>query len=343
MNFRVLPGLLLTVLLTPFAVAEPLFDSDDPLEITIEMPLDQIIKEAESKPEVPGIVRFTDADGSKVEIEMTMTTRGRSRLAYCFFPPLKINLKKGQTEGNVFEGQNKLKLVTRCRDSSTYERYLRQEFGIYKAYNELTDYSYRARWVTVNYVDSLGKRKDESHDGFFIESSGGIARRLGRERATENRISPSKLNPVESNKYEVFQYLIANTDWSMIKGPGDEGCCHNGKVLVPTVSDDGYVVLPYDFDQAGLMNTRYAMPSPALGIRSVRQRIYRGRCRHNAMLDDTIKLFNDKRDLLEQHLVPNELSDHVRKKSSKYIASFYKIVNDPAQRQRYILEKCIGS
>ena len=64
---------------------------------------------------------------------------------------------------------------------------------------------------------------------------------------------------------------------------------------------------------------------------------------NNVMLDGTIKLYNDKRDVLEQHLVSNELSDHVRKKSFKYIASFYEIVNDPAKRQRYILEKCIGS
>jgi len=327
----------------PSSAAEPLFESDDPLEITIEMPLDQIIKDAESKPEVAGFVRFTDTDGSKVEIAMTMTTRGRSRLAYCFFPPLKINLKKEQTAGTVFEGQNKLKIVTRCRDSSTYERYLQQEFGMYKAYNELTDYSYRVRWVKVNYIDSLGERKNETHDGFFIESNNGISRRLGRERATANKIPPSQLNPVESNKYEVFQYLIANTDWSMIKGPGDEGCCHNGKVLAPTGTDDSFVVLPYDFDQAGLINTKYAIPAQALGIRSVRKRVYRGRCRHNDTLDETIALFNEKRDVIERNLVPEDLSDYVKKKSVKYIDGFYQIVNDPAQRQRQMAGKCVGS
>lgn len=57
--------------------------------------------------------------------------------------------------------------------------------------------------------------------------------------------------------------------------------------------------MPYDFDQAGIINTRYAMPAPQLGIKSVTQRLYRGRCIHNEQLDGVIDLFNERREGLE--------------------------------------------
>ena len=325
------------------AQGDPLFLSDDPLEITIEMPMNTLIRDAESKPEIPGILRLRGNDGQSVSIEMTMTTRGRSRLDYCRFPPLKVNLKKGQTDGTVLAGQNKIKIVTHCRDGNLHERYLRQEFGIYKTYNALTDYSYRARWLTVIYVDSDGKRDKETRPAFFIESNRELAARHGRERATENRIPAGNLNPVETSKYAMFQFLIANTDWSMLKGPGDEGCCHNGKILLEPGTTSDWIVVPYDFDQAGLISTKYASPAPALRIRSVRQRLYRGRCRHNSEADSTIALFNEKRAEIEKHLVPQEISDSMRSRSAKYVDAFYEIVNDPKKRQKKVIEKCIGA
>ena len=132
----------------------------------------------------------------------------------------------------------------------------------------------------------------------------------------------------------MFQFLIANTDWSMLKGPGDEGCCHNGKILLEPGTTSDWIVVPYDFDQAGLISTKYASPAPALRIRSVRQRLYRGRCRHNSEVDSTIALFNGKRSEIEKHLIPEELSDSVRSRSTKYVDAFYQIVNDPKKRQK---------
>jgi len=326
-----------------YAQNDPLFMSDEPLVITIEIPLATIIRDAESKPVLDGSMRFRDTGGSDATIQISMTTRGRSRLEYCRFPPLKLNLKKKQAKGTLFEGQNKLKIVTHCRDGETHERYLRQEFGIYKAYSVLTDFSFRARWISVTYKDSEGKRDDEVHDAFFIESNREVGERHGRERVMENRVSSAQLDPVESSRYALFQYLIANTDWSMIKGPGEEGCCHNGKILRVPGSTEHYVVLPYDFDQAGLIKTRYALPAEALRIRSVRQRLYRGRCRHNAELDATIALFNEHRESLEKYLVPDELSEREQDKAREYIGDFFEIVNDPGKKQKKLSGACVGA
>jgi hypothetical protein len=339
-----LSGIICASLVAPqtFAQGDPLFASNEPLDITIEMPMDVVIKDADEKPVVDGVLRYENSEGTQVSIELTMTTRGRSRLAYCKFPPLKINLKKKQTEGSLFAGQNKLKIVTHCRTGDTHMRYLRQEFGIYKAYNELTDFSFRARWLTVTYKDSAGKRDDMVHDAFFIESNREVGERHGRERVMDHRIAPTALDPIESSRYALFQYLIANTDWSMLQGPDDEGCCHNGKILREPGSTQNWVVLPYDFDQAGLISTSYATPSEVLPIRSVRNRLYRGRCNHNGQLAKTIAQFNERRPALENHLAPAELSDSKRNYALKYINKFFETVNDPKKLQREIYNACLG-
>ena len=61
----------------------------------------------------------------------------------------------------------------------------------------------------------------------------------------------------------VFQYMVGNTDWSMVR-------FHN--VEVSRTPRGVYVPVPYDFDWTGLVSTRYARPNEGLGIRSVRQR-----------------------------------------------------------------------
>jgi hypothetical protein len=341
---RIWPSVILCLLFSSgYAKDDPLFLSDAPLAITLEMPMDIIVKDAEDKPIVDGVMSFTDIDGSAVAVEMTMTTRGRSRLEYCHFPPLKINIKKKQAIGTLFAGQNKLKIVTHCRKGDTHARYLRQEFGIYKAYNELTDYSFRARWITVTYRDSTGKKDDQVYDAFFIESRREIDERHNREPVMLNRIPSANLDPVESSRYALFQYLIANTDWSMIKGPGEEGCCHNGKIIMEPGTTKNWIVIPYDFDQAGLINTKYAMPADGLGIRSVRQRVYRGRCRHNPQLADTMAQFNDKRADLERHLVPVEISERSQKTARKFVDAFFDIINNPKKLQRDFYGDCVGT
>jgi len=104
----------------------PLFASDEVIDITFEVPMNTLVKEAERLPVVEGVLYYTGDDGQRVTLDLEMNTRGKSRLEYCQFPPLKINLKRKQTKGTLFAGQNKLKLVTRCRTGASFERYLYQ-------------------------------------------------------------------------------------------------------------------------------------------------------------------------------------------------------------------------
>ena len=325
------------------AAEPPLFLDSGKLHLTLEFPVDTLIREKEERPVLDGVLRYTNASGEPVEIEMSMTTRGKSRLTYCSFPPLTLNLKRKQTKATVYEGQNKLKIVTHCKNGSLHLRYVHQEYGIYRAFNVLTDYSYRVRMLEVTYRDTDGKRKDETHDAFFIEPHNGVGMRLGMQRLRVAQVSPNQLDAWQAATYTLFQYLIANTDWSMLKGPGEDGCCHNGKVIIKPGSQDGWIVLPYDFDQAGLINTKYSMPAPALGLRSVRQRMYRGRCQHNDELPATVEMFNQNRQAVEAAFIAEVLSERSQRSSMKYIDKFYDTINDPRSFEKNILYDCIGS
>lgn len=320
----------------------PLFASDEVIDIVFEAPMHTIVRNAEKRPEEAGIMRYTEDDGRVVTLNLKMTTRGKSRLKYCRFPPLKIDLKKSETDGTLFAGQNKLKVVTRCRAGDSYERYLLQEFSIYGAFNVLSGRSFRVRMLNVTYRDTSGKREDETHSSYFIETDKEVAARYGMEQRDIDKVAFAKLDQAHASKLTLFQYLIGNTDWSMAAGPPGAGCCHNNKLIVAPGSESDWIMLPYDFDQAGLINTSYSEPSEMLGIRSVRQRVFRGRCSNIDQLENTIAIFNERRAAIEAALLPAALVDRPRKTAEKYIDDFYEIINDPKKLQKRIIDDCVG-
>lgn len=302
----------------------------------------QLLRRAKTKPIVDGQLYYVDASGSEHVIDVRVTTRGKSRLEHCSFPPLSISLNPAQVDATLFAGQSKLKIVTHCRNGSSYLRYLHQEFGIYRAYNSLSEHSFRVRMLNVTYRDSQIERRDDVRPAFFIESTAEVAERLGMTTVKTKSIRPEQLDPGESNIYELFQYMIANTDWSILKSTGTEFCCHNGKVIAKPDAMDDWVVLPYDFDQAGIINTRYALPADELRLRSVRQRLYRGRCRHSDQLDETVKLFNDRRQEIQAALAPHALTDRARRSALGYLETFYTIINDSTKLKKEVISVCRG-
>ncbi len=335
--------ILLLALLPGVALGDglPLFAVDEPLEITIEFPLREIMRKAQDRPVVDGIATYRNADGDVTSLPVQMSTRGRSRLEVCRFPPLALSVKKKAAAGTVFEGQKSLKMVTHCRSSRRYRDYLLQEYGIYEAFGVLTDVSFRSRLASVTYRDSEDPDLEISEPAFFIEPIGRVAARTELERKKIPEAAVAQLDPAYSTLLAMFQFMIGNTDWSARKAPAGSNCCHNGRVLGPAGEDSGWKVVPYDFDQAGLINTEYAVPAEQLRLRSVRQRLWRGRCAHNDELDAVIALFNERREAIEAALlVPGmgEAEDVMR-----YVDSFYEVINDPKKRTKAIERRCLSS
>lgn len=87
----------------------------------------------------------------------------------------------------------------------------------------------------------------------------------------------------------LFQYMIGNTDWSVMNN-------HNVKEIISKKTAlQGHLQCLYDFDYSGLVNAEYAIPSEALGIEKVTDRIYRGYTRTSEEIQNALALFQEKR------------------------------------------------
>jgi hypothetical protein len=322
---------------------KPLFAADSTLELVIEGPFKRLTRERHEKPELDGVVRYTDSEGQEVVLDVGLAPRGNSRLDICSFPPFWLNFKRSQVPNTVFEGQNRLKLVTLCRGGNSYADYLTQEYQIYRAYNALTERSFRVRWVSIEYVETEGRNPESTTaSAFLIERDSEVAERAGMEAIKVVSLKTSQLDSAGATLLSLFQYMIGNTDWSPIAAPPGENCCHNTKLIGPGENDAGRIVLPYDFDQVGLINAGYARPSSAVPIRSVTQRLYRGYCLLNDDLEAAVQLLNERRSDVEAAFESGDVRDRARRRALSYLEDSYERINDPRDFERYIVGRCRG-
>jgi hypothetical protein len=322
---------------------DPLFQDDSVVEITITAPMKELLRKRPDEDYLPGTLAYTEADGNVVEYDIGIRTRGnyRRQPRVCPFPPLRVNIKKSQAKGTLFHKQDKLKLVAHCRDGSDrYEQNVIKEYLAYRILNTLTDISYRVRLARVTYIDTEQKDDDRLRYAFFIEHKKRLSKRLGLPEISTSGISTADLEGPYSDLTSLFQYLIGNTDFSPIAGPKGEDCCHNSTLF----GNEGEPVysIPYDFDMSGLVNAPYAEPNPEFRIRSVTQRLYRGRCAYIDNLQTSLQLLQDKRDtiygLIEQQA---QLDESSRKKVTKFVDRFYAVIDDPKKVRREIESECI--
>ncbi|NNF40888.1 MAG: hypothetical protein HKN64_05875 [Woeseiaceae bacterium] len=261
--------------------AAMLFEDETILDITLAGPLSSVIDDTTEQRQRAFVL---SADGK--DIDVAVRIRGKSRVELCDFPPLRLNFSAGAARGSVFDGEDKLKLVTHCKAAASYEKNAVQEYGVYRIMNVLSDLSLRARLLRIRYVDTESPDQEPAiHYGFLIESDASLAARLGASVVELRDVSKAMFNRQHLALVFVFQYLVGNTDWSLVRADKDDSCCHNGKLV--RVAEQHYF-LPYDFDMTGFVRARYAKPNPRLRLTSVRTRRYRGYCLDEATVRDAL-------------------------------------------------------
>ena len=134
-----------------------MFASDDVLHVTVAGPISTLAENMDGKEELPFVLT---AEG--VEHAIAVRNRGNSRLRVCEFPPLRLDFDRDATAGTVFEGQNKLKLVTHCRNYDRGEQDMLEEYLTYRLFNALTDASFRVRLLRIRYVDTDGRLDEDA-------------------------------------------------------------------------------------------------------------------------------------------------------------------------------------
>ncbi len=321
---------------------DPLFQSDEILDVRIVAPISTLVSKRPIDEELPGTFQYTNSAGEAVEFDIKLRTRGKFRRDKdnCRFPPLRLNFGKSQTKGTLFHKQNKVKLVTHCQNSSKYAQVLLREYIAYRLLNVMTDASFKVRLLRITYVENERQRNDDIRYGFIIEHKDRLAKRIDKPVLEILSIRPRSLNPEYANTISLYHYLIGNTDFSSVKGPKGEACCHNHVLF----ANEGEAVwsIPYDFDQAGLVDAPHAAPSQNFRIRTVKQRLYRGRCIHNDYVSATIANYQSKREELLQVIDELQVADNRTTKSmTSYVEKFFKTLESEKRINSSLIKKCI--
>ncbi len=323
----------------------PLFADHTPLEVTIEAPITTLIRERPEKEYLEGKFSYRKDDGTEQTLDLKFRARGNFRLqkATCIFPPIRLNFRKKQVKDTLFDGQDKLKLVTHCQQNKpASEQLMLREYLAYRILQLLTEKSFSVRLLHIDYVDTDGKNSRVKY-AFVIEDDDSVAERNGMKAIKRGNFKHTDLDPVDTNLVNVFMYLIGNTDFSLVQGPPDDDCCHNSGLMSAT---DGppYTPLPYDFDFSGLVNAPYAAANPRFHLRSVRSRLYRGRCANNYLLPQTLQKILDNKDAIYALVDELEMfSGNSRRLTIRYFDSFFYAITNPDTIQLEFLEQCVGA
>ncbi|MCP3930767.1 MAG: hypothetical protein GY705_16895 [Bacteroidetes bacterium] len=311
-----------------------LFESDDILDLRLSGDTRTLFNDrSDNAIYHPMEISYATKKGQTISIPLKVKTRGNFRRMKenCFYPPLWLNFSKTKTpETSLFAGQDKLKLVTPCRD----QKFVVREYLVYKLYNLLSEQSFKVRLVRVVFADTQKGKDTNPLYGIILEDEDEMAKRNNAVILKKNKLRPNKTDREAFLRMAVFEFMIANTDWSVQYR-------HNVKLLA---SEKGLlpITVPYDFDHAGIVNTPYAHPAPQLNLRSVRERLYRGYCmedmsefevvfaQFNALKDEFYKVYTESEFLEERNV----------KTTIKYLDEFYKDINNPKISARAFLYPC---
>ncbi|MEO0339183.1 MAG: hypothetical protein AAF242_08200 [Bacteroidota bacterium] len=246
---------------------------------------------------------------SHYPIEVSL--RGKTRRDLCSFPPLKLRFDEDYLAEAGMLTFDKYKLVTHCQENSDL---VLKEYMAYQVYNQLTDYSFRARLVEVTYIDLSSLMDTTIQYAILLENYGEMAQRLSANKMPAKLPSHTKVSNEDYQRLVLFQYMIGNTDWNLYKQ-------HNIKWLQ---TEGRAIPVPYDFDYSGLVNASYAQPHPTLPIKHVRERYLQWRGDDATQLNEMMKAVHQRQNTILQTCQQFEvLSTSSKKDMIDYLNSFF--------------------
>lgn len=305
-----------------------LFVSDEVLPLTLKGNLKALFNDRSEEPSNYSCTLSYNETTIPVQIK----TRGHFRRlsGNCSYPPLLIQFEKeGIHLNTIFKNQKKLKLVMPCRG----DEYTIREWLVYKLYNLLTPYSFKARLVQLKLEEVTSKKNATPFYGILLEEESQMANR-NQMISLETKIQPQHTQAEAFLTMAVFEYLIANTDWST-------QYLQNIKLLAKD-STAKPIAVPYDFDHAGIVSAPYALPTEELQLRSLRERRYRGYCMKDLkQFEPVIKKFNQlKKEIYALYINCSLLDAKYIKNTTQYLDEFYTIINDAKLWQKEFAYPC---
>ena len=314
-----------------------LFATTEPIAFTLVANYNGIAKDRDtlSTRRFWGTLVITDSAGAERRLPVQLRTRGHFRLLSrnCRFVPLKIEFADSGLKGTPFAGQKGLKLGTHCQNGDDrYDRYTRREYLAYTAFNAVTEKSFRARLASGTYVDSASGKVVATALAMFIENEDELAARLGGKIREIRGASFADLEPRQLELVTLWEYALGNTDISFF-------ALHNARIA--QLPEGTVIPLIYDFDFSGLVNAHYAVPDPRMGIRTVRERKFRGPCHSEAEYQAAAQAFLGKRDAILAAIAAVPGFDKGEQQDAReWLTGFFDVLSNPGRLKREIVESC---
>lgn len=314
---------------------DKLFAKKEILPIKIQVSLKQLKAETNDSTYMPSKLNYKEGDNWE-EIDMKLRVRGNFRLRTCRVPPLKLKFNKDKMEDTPFKAHKSLKLVLPCLHERDKNDNVIKEYMVYAMFELISPYHFRSRLVDVELTDLKGKKhKVHTMKGFLIEDDKHMAKRLDA-KVYKRKVHPLQQEDLASVRNALFQFMIANTDFSQYQS-------HNIKLVY---KDGIYVPVPYDFDLAGFVDCSYAVVSQIdkkpLKIESVRDRLYRGFQRDPQIFAQVRQEFLDLEDDFYSIMKSCEsyFEDPREFHTAKsFLESFYEILKDERSFNSEVLKK----
>jgi hypothetical protein len=318
--------------------AQPLFASDEPIQVTLTTNLRDLIRERDSTrlQWFGAEMRYVDPSGAEQMIPVELRARGhfRRQSENCTFPPLFVRAERAVRDSSVLRGNPRVKLVTPCRaNSANYQQFIFTEYQLYRTYELIDPVHHRTRLVKMTYVDSAGRMRPVEVMAFFLETADEVADEHEIESVEISGVTWEYIPPDVIDRISLFQYWIANTDWSVAG-------LHN--IAMFRRKDLLFRPVAYDFDWTGAVNATYARPNTFLGLTSTRQRRHRGPCRTAVQWAPTVALFQSQRAAIDAIWSTPLPGQDARKlaDSKRYLDELWPVLEDARRFKREILDEC---
>lgn len=324
-------GELLPTELQNFEWVSELFNEDSVLYLELRADFEQLIEQKDDPDYQPGTIIFYNDDQRFTLMRIRLKARGNSRREACSFPPIKLDFSNPETELEPLRALDELKLVTHCREGADFEQYLFREFLTYRLYNLLSPLSFRVRLVRITYADPEGAN-GRTHYGFLIEEEDLLARRNGGKEVDAEKVEPEEVDQEQLSLVSVFQFMIANLDWSVTG-------LHNLKL----VQREGVLYpVPYDFDFAGIVGAFYGSGEPAPDMPEAPvNRIYQGYCLPRESFEGMLDRFRARQaEMFDQVEQFDLLTQNARTEMTDLLRSFFRIIDNPGQVEAYFIRNC---
>jgi hypothetical protein len=313
----------------------PLFRDAEPLQIRLAYSNRELLRDTDDTTYLKTVLHYRLGEADWDSLPVKIRARGNFRKANCFLSPVKIEIKKKNAKGTLFEGNKELKLVYPCANNAGAADYVLKEYLAYKLYEPITPYHFKTRRLQLEYTDQRNRKEKVYQLGaFIIEDIDNVAER-NQGKKLKRSVHPLEQDDICSIQNDFFQFMIANTDFSVAFQHNEKLVFVNGRKAIP---------IPYDFDMAGMVNTHYAVVSEIqneqLQIDKVTQRLFRGFKRDPGLYDSVRNDFLSKEaqlmDIINSHESDFQ-NPSAYEKCRDFIADFFKILRDNKSYRSQIL------